>query len=123
MRISCNDSVYSDEPSNSFENLIPSHTSHRPPQATKNNANRSNLKTIKRSNKVFEATQLPVVLNLNPRSVYNKVKEFETLFEEMDVDVVFMSESWERENLRLEQLLNLEHVEIIPKSPFKPKLR
>ena len=35
-----------------------------------------NLVTIKRSRKVVEASVLPVVLNINPRSLYNKKMSF-----------------------------------------------
>ena len=54
--------------------------------------------TVKKSNNVFQALNLPTVINLNPRSVYNKINEFHTLVQEEDIDIVFMSESWEREN-------------------------
>ena len=43
-------------------------------------------------------------MNLNPRSVYNKIDEFHTFVEQEEVDVVFMSESWERNNLTLEKI-------------------
>ena len=38
----------------------------------------NNLVVIKRSNKIFQAMSLPKVLNLNPRSIYNKADEFMT---------------------------------------------
>ena len=41
-----------------------------------------NLTVIKRSNKVCEALNLPKVLNLNPRSIYNKIDEFATFVTE-----------------------------------------
>merc|ERR1719319_1982642 len=55
------------------------------------------VKTIKRSNKLVEALSLPKVLNLNPRSIYNKIDEYITLIEEKEIDLTFMSETWERE--------------------------
>ena len=61
----------------------------------------------------MEALELPTVLNLNPRSVYNKVDEFHTLVEELQVDCLFMSESWERENLTLDKIINLENYQVI----------
>ena len=65
--------------------------------------------TIK-SNQSF---QLPIICNMNPRSVYNKVDEFHDFMEEEMVDLLFMSESWERENLQLKDIINLEdHVVI-----------
>ena len=63
---------------------------------------------VKRSNKVLEAIELPIVLNVNPRSVYNKVEEFHTLVKELEVDLVMMSESWERETLTLDEMIELE---------------
>ena len=51
---------------------------------------------------------LPTIINLNPRSVYNKIDEFHALVEEEDVDIVFMSESWERENKTLHEIIHLE---------------
>ena len=56
---------------------------------------------------------LPTIINLNPRSVYNKVDEFHTLVLELSADLVFMSESWERENLTLNQIINLENYQVI----------
>ena len=61
----------------------------------------------------MQALELPTVLNLNPRSVYNKVNEFQSLVTELDAGLVFMSESWKRENLTLDELLDLENYKII----------
>ena len=72
-----------------------------------------NVKTVKRSNKQLEALLLPTVINLNPRSVYNKLDEFHTLVTDLDADLVTMSESWERENLTLEKVIHLENYKII----------
>ena len=82
----------------------------------------NNLITIKRSNKVVQALGLPVICNLNPRSVYNKVDEFHEFVKEEEVDLLFMSESWERENLTLDQIIKLEdHVVISNVSQRKGK--
>ena len=51
-----------------------------------------NLVVVKRSNKVGQALDLPKVLNLNPRSFYNKAGEFVTFVEEEQVDLISMSE-------------------------------
>jgi hypothetical protein len=51
-------------------------------QRQKKKFNLKNLVTVKRSNKVIEALSLPKVLNLNPRSIYNKKNEFVTFVEE-----------------------------------------
>ena len=64
-----------------------------------------NVKIIKRSNKVGQALHLPSVMNLNPRSVYNKPEELETLIKEEEIDCIFLSESWERAEFTLEELL------------------
>ena len=72
-----------------------------------------NLTVIKRSNKLFEALNLPSVLNLNPRSIYNKIEEFVTFVKEKEVDLVCMSESWERENLTLKEVIKIDDYSII----------
>ena len=72
-----------------------------------------NLVVIKRSPKNFQALSLPKVLNLNPRSIYNKVDEFVTFVNEEDVDLVCMSESWERENLTLEKVVKIQDYKVI----------
>ena len=56
---------------------------------------------------------LPIIANINPRSVYNKVKEFHTFVEEENIDVVFMSESWEREELTLQDIITLQNHQIV----------
>ena len=56
---------------------------------------------------------MPTVINLNPRSVYNKVNEFHSLVSELEVDLVFMSESWERESLTLDQIIDLDNYKVI----------
>ena len=73
----------------------------------------TNLVVIKRSNKLLQALNLPKVLNLNPRSIYNKVSEFETFVKEESVELIFMSETFEKEELTLEKLINIEHFEVI----------
>ena len=71
------------------------------------------MKSVKRSNKSLEALELPSVMNLNPRSIYNKIDEFHTLVSELEVDLVCMSESWEREGLTLDQIITLENYQVI----------
>ena len=72
-----------------------------------------NLIVIHRSNKIGQALNLPKVLNLNPRSIYNKKEEFMTFVKEHDVSLICMSESWERESLGLDKLITLDNYEII----------
>ena len=65
------------------------------------------------SKKVLTATQLPVIVNLNPRSVYNKKEEFKTMVDQLEVDVCFMSESWDRKNNGLENIIQMDGYQII----------
>ena len=74
---------------------------------------RGNTKAINRSNKLNQALELPVICNLNPRSIYNKVDEFHTFVTEYEVDAIFMSESWERENKSLSEIINLDNYQVI----------
>ena len=72
-----------------------------------------NIITIKRSNKLVQALNLPTIVNINPRSIYNKSDEFSTFVKEEEADVIFISESFERENLPLQQVINLEDYTVI----------
>jgi hypothetical protein len=71
-----------------------------------------NLIRVNRSNKILDASILPVVLNLNPRSLYNKQSEFRTLVEQTDVGVCCLSESWDRSHVagsrRIADVLNID---------------
>ena len=69
--------------------------------------------TIKRNNLILQSVNLPVIMNINPRSIYNKAEEFSLLLEQYSADIITVSESWERDNLSLEQLLQLDNYEII----------
>jgi len=70
---------------------------------------------IKPSNKIFEATKLPSVLNINPRSIYNKIEEFKIFVEEHDIDLVCLSESWERnkDGENLNDIINIDDMKVI----------
>ena len=103
----------SDDQSQSCVNKIPVVISNRCKNQPKFVNRQRNNKTIKRSNKTLQALDLPVVINLNPRSVYNKVNEFHSLVSELSVDLIFMSESWERESLTLDQIIDLENYQVI----------
>ena len=72
-----------------------------------------NLINIKRCNKSLQAINLPKILNLNPRSIYNKVEEYVNFVKEEQVDLTCISESWERENLKLNEIISLQDYEII----------
>ena len=45
--------------------------------------------------------------------MYNKIKEFHTFVNEEEIDLVFMSESWEREEQTLHDIIKLKDHEII----------
>ena len=69
--------------------------------------------TIKRNSVILQSIELPVILNINPRSLYNKKNEFRILVEEYSADLITVSESWSRDNLPLEELLQLDNYKII----------
>ena len=74
----------------------------------------SSITVIKyNSKKVLTASKLPVVVNLNPRSIYNKKEEFKIMMEQLDVDICFMSESWDREKTGLEEVIRMDNHQII----------
>ena len=79
----------------------------------KKRENYKNLIVIKPSNKLIQALSLPKVLNINPRSIYNKHVEFVTFVKEEIVDLICMSESFEREDLPLEELIKIENFRVI----------
>ena len=71
------------------------------------------MKTIKRSNKELEALALPTLANLNPRSLYNKINKFQEFVQSEDVDIVFLSKTWERQNKTLSEIIDLEDYVVI----------
>ena len=71
----------------------------------KSNKLNTNNVTLIKSNKLLQALNLPTVMNVNPRSIYNKANDFHKFVEEHEVDCVFMSESWERQNKPLDQII------------------
>ena len=78
---------------------------HSEPSSSTNTAQHSNLKSIKRSNRVVQALSLPTVMNINPRSAYNCPENLSLLIKEHEIDAAFLSESWEREDFTLDELL------------------
>ena len=75
--------------------------------------NRNNLSTVKRSNKAVEALNLPTVVNINPRSLNNKVEAFKTYMEEKEIDLALISESHEKEGAPLVDKLQMNDYEVI----------
>ena len=67
--------------------------------------NIENLKVIKRSNKLLEASNLPNILIVNPRSVYNKLTQLKSFIKEHNLDLICLSETWERNEEPLSKVL------------------
>ena len=59
-----------------------------------------------------EYSILPVVLAINPRSCYGKQKELKILINQYSSSLVFISESWSRENLPISDLLQIENFSV-----------
>jgi hypothetical protein len=79
----------------------------------KNSRKKDKKKKENTNDKMSQALSLPVLCNINPRSIYNKLEEFHNFVNEEEVDAIFMSESWERDYLTLDKVINLEdHVVI-----------
>ena len=70
-------------------------------------------KVIKRNNSLLHALNLPSVMSINPRSLYNKADEFLNLVEQYESQVIFLSETWDRVTQPLENLINLENYRVI----------
>ena len=88
-------------------------TSERVPKSEQLRGPPNNIVINHSSKKVLTANQLPVVVNLNPRRVYNKKEEFKTMMEQLEVDICFMSESWDREKVGLEKVIKMDNYQII----------
>ena len=71
------------------------------------------MRPIKRSNKLCQALSLPKVLNLNPRSIYNCKNELVTFVEEESIQLICISESWERKDLTLDNLIKIDGFKVI----------
>ena len=67
---------------------------------------REKIKKGSNHSKFEEALCLPKVLNCNPQSLYNKKDEFLTLLEQEEISLACISESWERENWPISELLD-----------------
>ena len=74
---------------------------------SKNKVKSSNITTVKRSNKLCQALNLPKIINVNPRSAMNKLEKLKDFIEEESIDVAFVSESHEREDFKLENIENI----------------
>ena len=67
---------------------------------------KNNLKCIKRSKKLLEASRLPVIVTLNPRSLYKKKNEFQTLMEQTEAGICCVSETWDRSHVEKGELIS-----------------
>ena len=59
------------------------------------------------------ALSLITLCNFNRISVYNKVAEFHDFVKSEEIDILFMSESWERKSKTLTEMINLEDHEVL----------
>ena len=61
----------------------------------------------------MQSIELPVVMNINPCSIYNKCEEFSVLVKQYEADLICMSESWDREHYRLDEVIQIEDYKVI----------
>ena len=52
-------------------------------------------------------------MNVNPRSICYKVEDFHTLVEVEEIDCIFMSESWDRHEKNLEDIIHFPNHTVI----------
>ena len=62
---------------------------------------------------MLKASNLPKILIVNPRSVYNKVIQLKSFIKEHNLDLVCLSETWERVDEPLSKILAIKDYEII----------
>ena len=70
-------------------------------QSKENKIDKNRIKQTR----ISQALELPVLCNINPRSAYNKQNELCDFIKEEQCDLIFISESWERENLSLKEII------------------
>ena len=71
--------------------------------------------------KILKASSLPLVAVLNARSCYNKPDNLKKFLNELGIEVAIISETWEREELSLENLLQMENYKV--HSYRRPKVK
>ena len=52
-------------------------------------------------------------MNLNPRSIYNRLEELSEIIEQYNISVAGISESWEREDQPLNQIIQIENFKVL----------
>ena len=65
------------------------------------------------SKRMSTATSLPLICVANARSLYNKSTNFKHILHELGVEIALISETWERQELSLNELLNLQQYKVI----------
>jgi len=67
---------------------------------------RRNFIRIKQNQTLAEASNLPVLVTLNRRSLYNKLEQFYTLIEQIEAGMCFISETWDRSHRKKAVMLS-----------------
>ena len=67
-----------------------------------------------------QPSPLPLCMMLNARSLYNKAANFKTLFHQISSEITIVSETWERQNQTLENLICSENFKVISYKRPKP---
>ena len=63
--------------------------------------------------RVKTASSLPLICMTNARSLYNKSTNLKHLLNELGIEIALISETWERQEMSLESLLNLQKYKVI----------
>ena len=71
------------------------------------------MPNVNNSCKYYQALNLRKLVNMNPRSIYGKIKQFISFVKQQEIYIVFLSESWERENKRLADIITLKDYQVI----------
>ena len=61
-------------------------------------------------------------MNVNPRSLYNKADQFKVFIKEKNVQLITVSESWQREDISIEDLIGEENFTVVS-NPYQRKGR
>ena len=72
------------------------------------------VKPVKITNKkVMRAESLPLVINCNPRLAYGKQEELKNLISQYSCPLLTLSESWNRDDFPLSELIQIENYKVI----------
>ena len=78
-------------------------------------------KPNKKKLKLLKASSLPLIALLNARSLYNKNSNFKTFVTELGIEAAIISETWEREDKPLKDLLQMDNYKV--HSHRRPKVK